>query len=215
MNKYFLLMATAICVLLFGSCNDDDEQYPEPIPISAKKVDMTVVVPIHLSSLEYFDYVISYYDNNGLVHIDTIRKENYIDDHGLVQIDTIRKDNYSAKFKEDFSTKKMSLNDCYIRIFRYDNMILSCTTTVELLPKGDYETLGSFIFYIPKPYIFPSEYDSATPNQDDVASQMPEDIESISIDSMLLSDFLTTYGTLFSSQCVIKNSMVGYEIFFY
>lgn len=197
MNKYFLLMATAICILLLGSCNDDDDAISDFESVSAKQVDMTVVVPIHPSSLEYFDYVIRYDDNQGVENKDTIQEAS------------------DETFAKGRAKKASLVNDCYIRTFSYDNMHVSCVTSVEMIPKADYEILDSFSFYIPKPYIFPIVRNSTKSDIDWNFNGLPEGVESIWIDSMLLSDFLTTYGTLFSSQCVINNDMVGYEIFFY
>ena len=41
-----------------------------------RQIDITVSIPAHSSSLEFFDYVISYTDNNGTEYRDTIRKSS-------------------------------------------------------------------------------------------------------------------------------------------
>ena len=56
MNKVLFLMASIICTFLLGSCEEDENLGLES---PAKQVDMTVLVPIHPSSLEFFDYVLT------------------------------------------------------------------------------------------------------------------------------------------------------------
>lgn len=204
MNKLFLSMVTAFCFLLLGSCNDDDEQYPKSMSISNKQADMTVVVPIHPSSLEYFDYIVRYSDNNGVVQVDTIRKEN-----GAFVVEDCQDRFSSAERRTEIDNY-----NCYVKNYNYTSLPVSNNVilTVELIPKYSKDSVVSFSFITPKPYIFLALYDSATPNQNDTLNQMLEDIESIRIDSMSVSLFLSTYGHIFSSQYGIYASEDGCEI---
>ncbi len=69
-KKICLFAAIFTCMLFSGGCSD----YLEWLAGSgATQVDMTVVVPIHPSSLEYFDYILNYYDNEGKQYTDTVR----------------------------------------------------------------------------------------------------------------------------------------------
>ena len=76
-NNFFLLIVTAITSLMLGSCEKNDSthnDFPLPLGASTCQVDMTIVVPIHSSSLEYFDYVIHYQDTLGKDVHDTIHQ---------------------------------------------------------------------------------------------------------------------------------------------
>ena len=64
LKSFIILAIGTLFALLLTSCT-------APTPQSAS-VDMTVVVPIHSSSLEYFDYVITYRDNLGNEIKDTV-----------------------------------------------------------------------------------------------------------------------------------------------
>lgn len=190
-------MVTAICCLLLGSCDDDDDDSKVVTKLFARHADMTVVVPIHPSSLEFFDYVINYRDNQGLVQNDTIQNVG----GGIVV--------------EDWATKDALTSDCYIRTFCYNDIPIACYTTVTMIPKGDDGMVGPFSFYIPKPYIFPSIHGSVAPDHGETPNLIPEGVECIQIDSMPLSKFQSTYGTTYVSRCSINDSEDGYEVSFY
>ncbi len=328
MNKISLLTASVICMLLLGSCDGDsdddvipdidinlgaDDNSKNSNDISAKQVDMTVFVPIHPSSLEYFDYVIHYYDNRGVENRDTIQESSgglSVDDWNYVDIeitldaghrDTIQGSydgivvyewNYANAMVEPIQTSDLEYSDyvihyydnrgvenkdtiqgsyggivvndwnyddieitldaenkdtiqgsydgtsveecdyennaslcatnassvtdnCYIKTFSYDNSYVTCTVTVEMIPKKDITTQMAFFFYIPKPYIFPSVHTPATSLIGETSEHIMETIECIRIDSMTVSSFESAYGRTFTSHCGIYDSYDGYEIFFY
>ena len=194
-NKILLLMANAICTFLLGSCETDEDDVLTGVP-HAKQVDMTVIIPINPSSLEYFDYVIHYYDNRGVENRDTIQgSSNGITVEGWAAANAINN------------------NDFYVKTFSYDNMFVTCTATVELIPKRD--TVGPFSFYTPKPYIYPNVYDSPSLDSTEIINMLTNTIETISIDRMDFESFKSTFGTTFSSHCGLYESEVGYETFFY
>ena len=269
MNKISLLTASAICMLLLGSCDGDsdddvipdidinlgaDDNSKNSNDISAKQVDMTVFVPIHPSSLEYFDYVIHYYDNRGIENRDTIQESsgglsvddwNYVDieitldaghrsydwnyDDIEITLDAENKDTIQGSYDGtsveecDYennaslcATNASSVTDnCYIKTFSYDNSYVTCTVTVEMIPKKDITTQMAFFFYIPKPYIFPSVHTPATSLIGETSEHIMETVECIRIDSMTVSSFESAYGRTFTSHCGIYDSYDGYEIFFY
>ena len=194
-NKVLFLMAGVICTFLFGSCEEDEEYLNGNS--NAEQVDMTVVVPIHPSSLEYFDYVIHYYDNRGVECRDTIQNPS----GGIEVVDWIAANGIS--------------NNCYVRTFSYDDLFVTCSVNVEMIPKKGLTTMDPFYFYIPKPYITPSVHDPKTSVIGETASHIMEGVECIHIDAMDIESFQSTYGRTFSSHCGLTDSYVGYEIFFY
>lgn len=194
-NKILFLMTGIICTFLFGSCEEDEEYLNGNS--NAEQVDMTVVVPIHPSSLEYFDYVIHYYDNRGVECRDTIQNPS----GGIEVVDWIAANGIS--------------NNCYVRTFSYDDLFVTCTVNVEMIPKKGLTTMDPFYFYIPKPYITPSVHDPKTSVIGETTSHIMEGVECIHIDAMDLESFQSTYGRTFSSHCGLTDSYVDYEIFFY
>ena len=194
-NKILLLMTGIICTFLFGSCEEDEEDLNGIS--NAEQVDMTVIVPIHPSSLEYFDYVIHYYDNRGVECRDTIQNPS----GGIEVVDWIAVNGIS--------------NNCYVRTFSYDDLFVTCSVNVEMIPKKGLTTMDPFYFYIPKPYISPSVHDPKTSVIGETASHIMEGVECIHIDAMDIESFQSTYGRTFSSHCGLTDSYVGYEIFFY
>ena len=196
-NKILLLMTGIICTFLFGSCEEENNEENLNGFSNAEQVDMTVIVPIHPSSLEYFDYVIHYYDNRGVECRDTIQNPS----GGIEVVDWIAVNGIS--------------NNCYVRTFSYDDLFVTCSVNVEMIPKKGLTTMDPFYFYIPKPYISPSVHDPKTSVIGETASHIMEGVECIHIDAMDIESFQSTYGRTFSSHCGLTDSYVGYEIFFY
>ena len=190
-------MAGIICTFLFGSCEEENNEENLNGFSTAQQVDMTVLVPIHPSSLEYFDYVIHYYDNRGVECRDTIQNPS----GGIEVVDWIAANGIS--------------NNCYVRTFSYDDLFVTCSVNVEMIPKKGLTTMDPFYFYIPKPYITPSVHDPKTSVIGETASHIMEGVECIHIDAMDIESFQSTYGRTFSSHCGLTDSYVGYEIFFY
>lgn len=195
-NKVFLSMSTVISILLFGSCEVEDEQPLVAVP-HAIMAEMTEVVPIHPSSLAYFDYVICYRDNRGDEYNDTIQET----DDGIVV--------------EDWMMRGSLMNDYFIRSFSYNNLPVICNVIVRMIPKKDDDTVASFLFYTPKPYIYPNVYHSGSADGRAAPDRTMGGMESISVDSMSIGSFQSTYGDVFVSQCGILESEGGYETFFY
>lgn len=108
---------------------------------SVKQVEMTVVVPIHPSSLEYFDYVVCYSDNRGTLARDTI---------------------HYVRFSDDDQTNGNLDNCCYTRTLSYNDLPVTSTITVEMIPVKERSSMVSFNFYTPKPCIFPNVHYSTT-----------------------------------------------------
>lgn len=150
-------------------------------------VEMTVVVPVELSSLEYFDYAIRYSDNHGAMEADTVRY------NGIGSYN----------------------NNCYTRTFSYDGLPVTCRVTVEMIPKKDRSSVVSFNFYTPKPYIFPNVYHSDSSIERENPDRIVRGLEPIRIDDMSIGSFQSMYGTTFLSICGVYYSDYGYELFFY
>ena len=99
---------------------------------TAKQVDIVEIVPIHSTSLKYFDYVIQYYDNTGKERRDTVRE--------------------GASLSED----------CFMRTFSYDSYFVSCSATVVLIPRVNELEPFTFIKPKPYllPIIGPKDWDN-------------------------------------------------------
>lgn len=164
---------------------------------SIKKVSMTVVVPIHPSSIEYFDYIVRYSDNHSTEAADTVR--------------------YNGIVVDDFDDVRGGLDDsdCYTRTFAYDDFPVTCTVTVEMIPRKERSTMVSFNFYTPKPYIFPNVSYSATTVKRETPYHVMYGLEQMRIDNMSIGSFQSVYGTAFLSRCGVYNYSGGYEYFFY
>lgn len=199
-NWIFLMMASVISIFLLGSCTPDSNSESGSVPgATATIVDMTVVVPFHPSSLEYFDYVIHYYDNNGLVHVDTIRKEN----GGLVVEDT-----------QSIAPESNGIS-CSSETFNYKNLPAICTVTVKMIPNKDSGSVGQFIFCSPKPYIFPSVHNSSIPPTNEEASHIAESVETILINPMSVESFQKIYGETYSSYGSVTGTFENYQYEYY
>lgn len=165
---------------------------------SKNQFEMTVVVPIHPSSLEYFDYVVRYSDNRGTLESDTVRSNSI----------------FFAN--ESHATRGGTNNDdCYIRTFAYDDLSLVSTVVVEMIPKEDLSTMVSFNFYTPKPYLFPNVYYSTTTVKRETPYRVTDGLVQTRIDNMSIDSFQKVYGTAFISRCGVYHYSDGYEYFFY
>lgn len=202
-NKFLLMMTGIICLLMLGSCEEDSQN------LVGKHVDMTLVVPVHPTSLKYFDFCVKYNDNQGAERQDTIQGSYggiTVDDWDYVDIEITLA---PARRVASKST------DCLVKTYSYDTMPVTCTAVVEMIPKKEVTTVRDFYFYIPKPYIFPSVYNFK--EQQAIGEGMEQtmgNMESIKIDSMSVSSFQSLYGTTFMSRCGVYGAGDGYEFFF-
>ena len=64
--KSIFFVAGVLSLLLLCSCETNPALDSSP---SVKQIDITVMIPFEPSSLEYFDNVVRYSDNNGLIGI--------------------------------------------------------------------------------------------------------------------------------------------------
>lgn len=182
-KKICLFAAIFTCMLFSGGCSD----YLEWLAGSgATQVDMTVVIPIHPSSLEYFDYILNYYDNEGKQYTDTVRNAG----------------------------DGTSPENCYVRTFSYDHILVTCTMNVRMVPKEIYTSMGEFLFYIPKPSIIPVLHGSAAKFEKGSIHHDIEKMEAIQINPMSIEEFESTYGLTFSSHCGLYDGPDGYDILF-
>ena len=121
----FVYAIGLIALLLLQGCDKELESlFGFVSSTTVKQVDMAVIVPIHPSSLEYFDYCISYSDNTGEEYRDTVR-------NAFPDIDTYWKKN-----------------------FAYKSLPVVCRCEVSLIPKVSRDAVVSFSYTAPKPYIF-------------------------------------------------------------
>ena len=197
------MMTGIICLLMLGSCEEDSQN------LVGKHVDMTLVVPVHPTSLKYFDFCVKYNDNQGAERQDTIQGSYggiTVDDWDYVDIEITLAPARRVASKN---------TDCFVKTYSYDTVPVTCTAVVEMIPKKDVTTVKDFYFYIPKPYIIPSVHNSK--EQLGLGEAMEHTmgvIESIKIDSMSVSSFQSLYGTTFMSRCGVYEAGDGYEFYF-
>lgn len=179
------LILAVLCLLTMVSCSKGgQEQLLQKSTV--RQIDITEMIPIHASSLEYFDFAIKYMDNSGRQHLDTVRKDS-----------------------------SLSI-DCYVKTFSYPDYPVACTAIVELIPQVPGTEVVSFTFIKPKPYLLPTLYFSTTDIPDSRGdSSRPEGYEDIPIVSMQIDEFLSAYGTVFSSSCYVTENYDGSEIITY
>ena len=240
-NQILLLLACAFLMFPLGSCNSDSDSDEQPTPNNGvqNRVDMTVVVPVHPSSLEYFDYVIHYYDNRGKECRDTLRgnygvryydnggedycdtiREKYgifsHDNNGLVQVDTIRKENGTFG-REDAGNLTTASNgiSCFVKTFSYDDLFVTCTVKVQMLPKNAVSFLEPFFFCSPKPHIFANVNSSDVKTISEAVSNVANSVETVLISGMTFESFEKKYGYTYLSHCSVTDTYTGCEIFFY
>lgn len=169
---------------IIGDIIKDQPGFGSPAKM-VKQVDMAVLVPIHPSSLEYFDYFVTYSDNSGVEYCDTVRKS----DNGIRVF-------------------------CWMRTFSYDTLPVICRCEVTLCPKVSRDSVVSFSYVVPKPCIFSSvQFSSAARSQDKLIDI--ERLDVLRLDSVRIGAFMSAYGSSFSSTCTVKQDYEGISCNFY
>ena len=172
--KRFLRVLALFGLLMLAACRGGLE------PNAVKMIDITEIVPIHVSTLDYFDYVITYQDNTGQEDVDVIR--------------------YSPMMSSTFMFHKT---------FSYKDPYVTCSATVELVPKVPESEVATFTFISPKPYLSARVIKSLDGVPDDSDAALPDGYGEVRIDSMEIGEFLQTYGQTFSSQCRVTEDSDG------
>ncbi len=169
-----------ITLLLLQGCGKEVGPVYGSAGSTVKQVDITVLVPVHPSSLEYFDYCIFYSDNTGKEYRDTVR-------NGLSGEDVI-----------------------YWRMtFAYKTLPVVCRCETVLVPKVPSDSVVSFSYVIPKPYIFShvsfNSHSTSNPGdgQDIVGSEV------LKIDDISIGSFMSAYGSFFVSTCRVRDTDDG------
>lgn len=189
-----LILMAALMMVAISCDKDDNNDLAVDYGQTSQKLEMTVVVPIHVSSLDYFDYVIRYVDNSGLENKDTIANKG-IDLNG---------EGYGRGYSDG----------CYIKTFTYDNFPVNCMAYVEMIPRKPGSTMAGFMFYNPKPYIFPNIYHGSVSFECESPNYIMERVEMIRIDDTI-STFQVAYGKMFTSGCRVSYFDGEYEYFIY
>lgn len=164
---------------------------------NVKQVDIKVVVPIHPSSLKYFDYIICYSDNTGEEYRDTLSERRLSDNTGEVHRDTIRKDNLQ------------DVDIYYTTNFCYKRLPVICRCEVTLVPKVSRDSVVSFSYITPKPFIFSRVIFDSHSYTPETGNANIEEVTVINIDNARIGDFLSTYGSWFCSTCYVKGNYDG------
>ena len=152
---------------------------------TVKQVDITVIVPTHTSSLKYFDYCICYSDNTGEEYCDTI--SNALPD----------KDIYWRK------------------TFAYKSLPVVCRCEVSLVPRVSRDSIVSFSYIIPKPYIISSVIFNSHSTYDPIESPDIERFEVMEFEETRIGSFLSISGSYFCSTFYVKESYDGISYSFY
>lgn len=172
------LIRAAVCLLTIASCSKGGQESALQSP-SIRQVEITEVVPIHSSSLEYFDFAFKYSDNLGM-------EEEY----------TIRDDSSLS-------------NGCFVKTYSYRWLPVAGRAIVELVPKVPRTDVVSFTFIKPKPYAIPRVIFSSSGGTPDIDGTRPGGYEEIPVESMSVDEFLSTYGTMFFANTMIVDSADG------
>lgn len=189
----FFSIISLIAVLPLQGCDWDWDSEPETLGsvynATAKQVDMTVIIPIHPSSLKYLDYVINYTDNMGAEHRDTVQESTS-----------------EMSFDEDFY---------YTKRYSYTSLPVVCNCEVTLIPKVSRESRVSFAFINPKPYIFNRVIFNSHSTTPQISEEDMRGVDIIKIDDIELGTFLSAYGSYFHSVCAVKIEYDGIQCTFY
>lgn len=172
------------------------------IGATVKQVDIDVVVPIHPSSLEYFDYCIVYSDNNGKENRDTI-----VADYGGIYVE----DWNLPEYTNNTVTTKSSLDDyiCWRKNFVYKSLPVVCRCEVTLVPKVSRDSVVSFSYIVPKPFIFSHVIFDSDSTYDPIERSDIEGIEVIKFADIRIGSFMSAYGTYFVSTYRVKEEYGG------
>lgn len=180
-NMFRNLISVSVYLFTMASCSTD---WLEQLlrDSAARQVDITEIVPIHSSSLKYFDFAIRYMDNTGREQRDTVR--------------------------EGASLSR----DCFMRTFSYTEYAVACNAVVELIPQVPVDEVVSFTFIIPKPFLIPLIQSSSKRGAASTEDFNSKWYEEISIDSIPMDEFLTKYGRIFTSSCQVLEDYDGIQI---
>ena len=180
MKKHIGLIAL-LSLLLVSSCSEGGVE-PDLTAPSVKQIDITEAVFYHVSTLEYFDYVVTYQDNKGQEYADVI------------------------------SGDPSATVGCYVKTYSYNELPVTCTAIVELVPKVPETEVVSFKYINPKPSMSANVYYSSNAANDGIDTVLPEGYEQIWIQSMEIGEFLKTYGSWFSSYCRVLEGAGGLQV---
>lgn len=170
---------------------------------AAKQVDMKVVIPVHPSSLKYFDYIICYSDNTGEEYRDTLSERRLSDNIGQVHRDIIRKE------------KLQDVDIYYTKNFCYKRLPVICRCEVTLVPKVSRDSVVSFSYTTPKPYIFSRVIFSSHSYTPQMGNADIEGVEILKLDNIRIGTFLSAYGSWFCSTCSVKKDSDGISATFH
>lgn len=174
----------------------------------AKQVDMKVVIPVHPSSLKYFDYVVCYSDNSGEEYRDTIREKK----GGITVEDWI-----IQEYEVTLARSRAS-QDCdiyYVKNHAYKALPVVCRCEVTLVPKVSRDSVVSFSYTIPKPYIFSRVIFNSHSYTPQIGNSDIEGVDILKLDSIRIGTFLSAYGSWFCSTCSVKADYDGIACTFY
>ena len=201
-----------MALFLLPGCDKENEQDPEIPPtngdIPVKQVDMKVVIPIHPSSLEYFDYMVSYTDNSGEEYCDTIAERK----GGLTVEDWIVQE-YEAP--RDKSRASQDCDIYYVKNFAYKELPVACGCEVTMVPKVSRDSIVSFSYTIPKPYIFSRVIFDSHSYTPQMGSSEIEGVKILKLDSITIGNFLSVYGNWFCSTCRVEGDYDGVSVSFH
>ena len=168
-----------IALLLFQGCDKELESLFGFGSATVRQVDMDVIVPIHSSSLKYFDYCITYADNEGTEYRDTVRN--------------------ASPENEIF---------CWRKNFSYKSLPVVCKCETILVPKVSKDSEVSFSYVIPKPYLFSRVIFNSHSYAPSVSPEIGG-LAVMKIDNIRIGTFMSAYGSYFVSTCSVKEEYDG------
>ncbi len=204
-----LYIVGMMALFLLQGCDKENEQEPGILltnEIPVMQVDMRVVIPVHPSSLKYFDYVVCYTDNTGEEYRDTIQETQ-----GGLTVDDWMDHEY------DFANSRDSQDTdiLYTKNYCYKTLPVMCKCEVNLLPKVSRDSVVSFCYTIPKPYIFSGVIFNSHSYTPQLESTDVGGITTIKLDPISIDTFMSAYGTRFCSSCIVRSDYDGISTLFY
>lgn len=161
-----------------------------------KQLDISVFIPVHPSSLEYFDYCVSYTDNTGEEVLDTIRKSNGGADVGYATADIFSNVRVNSTVPHDVF---------WMTSFAYKSLPVVCRCEVWLKPKVSRDSEVSFSFIVPKPRIYSRVIYSSHSSSGSVEDSYNDEPDILEFDNARIGTFLHNYGSVHTTLSVSED----------
>ena len=139
---------------------------------------------------------------NGKENRDTI-----VADYGGIYVE----DWNLPEYTNNTAPTKSSLDDyiCWRKNFVYKSLPVVCRCEVTLVPKVSRDSVVSFSYIVPKPFIFSHVIFDSDSTYDPIERSDIEGIEVIKFADIRIGSFMSAYGTYFVSTYRVKEEYGG------